>query len=229
MVKPQKRISKKEMKQDEFLEFMFTAEQYIRRNAKMISYIAVGVIAVVVIGIMMYNSKQAAETEEAAAVGAAQALYDQGNYQQAIDELQPIIEDYRGTQSAGVGVFYLGSAHNRLGNDEQAIEYFELYLDSYDNDPILSASAMAALGAFQAENGNYSEAATQFRRASQRVNVTFLSQRYRLEQIRYMFESGEQNEAERMLTALMDAQDLDPTIQSDAEELYANIQVVLSN
>ncbi len=229
MVKPQRRMSKKEMKQDEFLEFMFTAEQFVRRNAKMISYIAVGVIVVVVVGIMMYNNKQQAETQAAAAVGAAQGLYDQGNYQQAIEELQVIIEDYRGTRSAGVGVFYLGSAHNRLGNDEQAAEYFELYLDKYDNDPILAASSLAAIGSYQAENGNFTDASDYFRQASQRVDVRFLSQRYRLEQIRYTFEAGESSEAERMLTALMDADELDPAVQNDAEELFANIQVSLSN
>lgn len=225
MVKPQRRITKKELKQDEFLEFLYKGEQFVRKNAKVLSYIGGGILLVVIVASMMYNSRQNAETAAAAAVGAAQTAFDQGNYAEVISQLEPVIETYAGTNSAGVAVFYIGSAYYRQGDHGQAKQYFEKYFNEYDEDPMLGASAQASLGAIAAEEGNYGEAAARYREAMRRAPYKFMMHRYSLDAARYTFESGEYEKAKTLLANLLDTDDLKSGVESEAKELLKTIEV----
>ncbi|HKJ69531.1 MAG TPA: tetratricopeptide repeat protein [bacterium] len=225
MLKPKRRISKKELKQDDLLEFLYKAERFIRQHKKLLSYTLLGIVVIVAMGLMMYNSRQNAEMQAAAALGSAQTLYDQGQYQQVIDELEPVIADYRGTRSAGVGVFYIASAYDRQGNESEAQKYYRQYLDRYDNDPLLSASTLASLGAIHAEQGNHTEALDLYRKALRRAPHKFLAQQFTLAAAEVAFNSGRTSNAQSMLTALLENDDLTTDIRTEARELLAMIEV----
>ncbi|MCF7802961.1 MAG: tetratricopeptide repeat protein [Candidatus Marinimicrobia bacterium] len=225
MLKPKRRITKKELKQDEFLEFLYKAEQFVRKHARVLSYIGAGIAVVVLVGILMYNSRQQAEQEAAGVLGAAQASFDQGNYEEVIDQLTPMVETYSGTNSAGVATFYIGSSYYRMGEYEQAEEYFSRYLNEYDADPTLSASAHASLGSIAAENGDMEEAAEEFREAMRRAPYKFLIHRYSLEAAHYTFEAGNTETAKTLITNLLTTDDLNSGVQSEAEALLETIEV----
>jgi|GEM_PF-252229 len=225
MVKPQRRITKKELKQDEFLEFLYKGEQFARKNAKVLSYIGAGILVVVIVAIMMYNSRQNAEMAAATALGAAQTAFDQGNYSEVIDQLQPVVDTYAGTNSAGVAIFYIGSAYYRQGEYDQAEMYFEQYINEYDNDPMLGASSQANLGALAADNDHYQEAAERYREAMRRAPYKFMMHRYSLDAARYTFKAGKYDQAKTLLTNLISTDDLKTEIKSEAEELLKTIEV----
>jgi len=225
MVKKQRRVSKKEMKQDELLETLYKGERFVRRHKKMISYIAIGVLAVVVIGFFMYNSRQNAERRMAEELGAVQPLFDQGQYEQLIQDLEPTVEQYSGTESAGIGVFYLASAHFRLGQYEQAEKYYHRYLDKYDDDQILGASSLAALGDIAIQYNSPQDATDYYRRAARRAPYTFLVQKYSLEAARSAIQAGETQRARTLLTGLLENEDIQSEYKSEAEELLASLQV----
>lgn len=225
MLRPNRRISKKELKQDEFLEFLYRSEQFIRKYQKTLIYAAIGIVAVVVIAILMINSRQKAELAAAAEVGRAQSVFDQGNYQQVIDILEPVIETYDGTKSAGIATFYLGSASYRLHNYSDAGNYFQQYLDEYDNDPILSASASASLGAVAANDSNYTAAAQHYQDAARRSSYQFMKAQYSLEAAQFSFDSGDYQSAKNILTQLLDTEDLQQNFKTSAEELLSSVDV----
>ncbi len=225
MLKPKRRMTKKDLKQDEFLEFIYKAERFFRQNVKLLSYIAMGVAIVVVIGLIMYNSRKSAEVQASAAVGAAQSLFDQGKYTQVIEELRPVFEQYQGTSNAGIAVYYIASAYNRQGNYEQATNYYELYLNKYDNDRLLSASALAVLGAIQADDQNYEDAMNRYQKAIRRAPHRFLAHQFTLEAARTAFTAGQLANAETMLSTLLENEQIEPQIKSNAEEMLAMIQV----
>ncbi len=225
MLKPKRRVSKKELKQDELLEFLYKAETFIRQRKKLLSYAIFGVAVIVVVGIMMYNSRQNAEIQAAAALGSAQTLYDQGEYQQVIDQLEPVTADYRGTKSAGIGVFYIASACDRQGNHAEARKYYRQYLDRYDNDPLLSASALASLAAIHTDQGNFDEALDHYQKAIRRAPHRFLAQRFTLAAAEVAFTSGSPDNARSMLTTLLENEDLKTDVRTEARELLAMIEV----
>lgn len=225
MVKQQRRISKKEIKQDELLEFLYKGERFVRRNTKLLSYVGIGIVAVVVIGLLMYNSRQNAEQQMAAALGAAQPLFDQQNYEQVIQELEPAVNQYSGTENAGIGVFYIASSHFRLEEYEQAKEYYQEYLNKYDNDPVLGAAAQAALGDIARHGGNPGDAMEYYRKASRRAPHKFLVQKYSLEAARSAIGAGETQQARKLLTGLLESEEIQSGYRTEAKELMASLQV----
>jgi len=225
MLKPKRKITKKELKQDEFLEFVVRAERFLRRNAKLLAYIGIGVVVVVAIGLLMNSSRKHAELQAAAALGAAQSVYDQGQYQQVINQLQPVVQQYAGTKSAGISVFYIGSAYDRLGNDSTAARYYQQYLDRYDNDPLLGASALASLGMIEASRGQYDEAQTHFQQAIRRAPHRFMAHQYSLEAARIAFNAGQMSKARTMLSALLGNENLQAGVKTEAQELLTMIDV----
>ncbi len=225
MLKPKKRITKKELKQDEFLEFLYKAERFIRQHSKILTYVSLGIVVVVVLGVMMYNSRQNAEMQAATELGAAQQLYDQEQYQQAIDQLESVVTIFQGTNSAGVAVFFIASAYDRLGNSEEAASYYEQYLDRYDDDPLLSTSALASLGAIRAAEGNYQEAQDLYRRAIRRAPHRFLAQQYTVDAAEAAFGAGNASNARTMVSTLLENDDLGTQVRTDAQELLGMIDV----
>ncbi len=229
MLRPKRRISKKELKQDELLEFLFNAEQFVRKNQKALIYAVIGVVVVVVVALMMINSRKKADLAAAALVGQAQAAFDQGNYQQVISDLDPTINTYKGTQSAGIGIFYLGSASYRLSKYDDAQKYFQQYLDNYDEDPVLSASASATLGAIAVNDSDYAAAVQHYKTAARRAPYKFLAEEYSLQAAKNAFRSGDLNSAKTLLTQLLSNEDLAASTKTSAEELLASVDVKLEN
>lgn len=229
MLRPKRRVSKKELKQDELLEFLYNSEQFIRKNQKALIYAVIGIVVVIVVALMMMNSRKNAEMAAAAEVGQAQAAFDQGNYQEVIADLEPVVETYKGTNSAGVGVFYLGSASYRLGKFDDAQTYYKQYLDEYDDDPVLSASASASLGAIASNAGNYTTAFQHYKKAARRAPYKFLAEKYSLEAADNAFQAGDLKSANTLLTQLLTNEDLAPNLKTTAEELRASIDVKMGN
>lgn len=225
MLKPKRKITKKDLKQDEFLEFVVRAERFLRHNVKLLAYIGVGVVVVVAVALLMVSSRKHAEIQAAAALGAVQSIYDQGQYQQVIDQLKPVVQQFAGTKSAGIGVFYIASAYDRLGDDSSAAQYYQQYLDKYDNDPLLGAAALASLGGIEAGNGQYDEALTHYQQAIRRAPHRFMAQQYSLEAAQIAFDAGQTEKARTMLSALLGNETLQANVKSDAQELLSMIDV----
>jgi peroxiredoxin len=53
-------------------------------------------------------------------------------YEEALDELHALTEMFAGTEEALEAKFYIGATHNQLGNNDDAIEYFDDVLNFKD-------------------------------------------------------------------------------------------------
>jgi len=58
MLKPKKKITRKELKKDPVLEKISQIENLVRKQRKLVSYILLGVVVVVLLTILLVNSKK---------------------------------------------------------------------------------------------------------------------------------------------------------------------------
>ncbi len=166
MLKPQKRkITKKNLKEDKFVDFALTAKSYIEDNSKQIAIIAVVVFALFIL-IMVYRNSQAAKTEEAKTIlGKAQIEFQNMNYSKARMFLDRLIDEYSGTDAADQGYFVLANLDYQQGKYEQAEAEYKKFIDSYDGSKILLASGYAGYAACLEYRGAYEDAAKYYLRA----------------------------------------------------------------
>ena len=176
MLRPKKKISKKEMKQDPLIGAYEQAQVYYYENKKYVSYALTGLL-VVVIGIVIFiNNRRANNDKAAAELGKVFTLYDAGatspgQYKVAIDGqpergimgLKSIVDNYGGSESGELARFYLANAYYQLGQYDDALKNYDSFSTSSD---ILKASTLAGMGGCYEAKGDYAKAASEYEKAS---------------------------------------------------------------
>ncbi len=67
MLKPQKKISRREIKEDKLVTTYFEARKWIEENTKIVTYIVGGIVALIVIG-FLWSKNRADSNEKATAM-----------------------------------------------------------------------------------------------------------------------------------------------------------------
>lgn len=176
MLKPKKKITKKEIKQDQLLTAYAKTTSFYYEYKKYVNY-AITALVVVVIAIVVYMNNRRANNEKAATeLGKVFSIYDAGasdvrQYQVAINGqpergimgLKTIVDNYGTTESGATARFYLANAYLHLGQYDEALRQF----DDFDGDSdLLRAAALAGMGSCYEAKGDYARAASSFERAA---------------------------------------------------------------
>ena len=166
MLKPYKRISKRELKQDKFVTMTIKAKEYVEGNSRLIMYGTIALLAVIVIVSFLARSKRQANVAANELLGKASFTLSQGNMQQGETQLKELIDNYSGVTAAGQGCFMLAKYYWQKNDFTNAKLYFEKYLDDYSDDPLLTAAAYAGFGDCLSQEGKTLEAAKNYEKAA---------------------------------------------------------------
>lgn len=171
MLRPQKKVSKKELKEDALVTWYVKVTTFYEQYKKNIS-IAVIAVAVVIGGSLIYLKNRADDDQNAAAqLGQVYQYYDGGQYQAAVDGipersipgLKSIVENFGGSSSGNLARLYLADAYCQLGRYEEALEQFD---DMRAGSDLLEVSRLAGVGGCYEALGRYMEAAEAFEKAA---------------------------------------------------------------
>ena len=169
-----RRITRKEMKKDEFVESAVEAGHWIEENWQTVVGWAIGVLAIgaVAFGIYAYSgySRDQAEMALADGIRLYQAADEQdGGSAEQLETALARFDEAAGRMAAGpagkTAVFYRGAALYRLGRVDEAIEVLES-LSAGDLPPTLSGSADALLARALADGGQTDRALETLERLS---------------------------------------------------------------
>ena len=148
MITRKKKLSKKEIKEDKLVSFLYKIESFYEENKRRI--FTYGIIFLVVVGAVYIYMNQIREENEKAGLELSRVmnLFDSGSYLEAIEGrqgtniigLKRIVEEYGSTENGETAKIYLANAYSYLGNYDEAIKYYEDYSGDID---VLKASAKA--------------------------------------------------------------------------------------
>jgi tetratricopeptide (TPR) repeat protein len=171
MLKAQKKISKRELKKDALLTSVAKVTSFYEENKKNAG-IVVGVVALLVVGSLIYTKNRAENNEKAnAEFGKVYSFYDNGQYQIAIDGvtergivgLKSIVENYGGTDAGNLARFYLASAYYQSGRYDEALKQFE---DFSASEQMMTVSRLTGIACSYEAKGEYEKAAEHFEKAA---------------------------------------------------------------
>lgn len=148
MLQPKKKISKREIKQDKLVTRAMQVEAWALQNKQTLTYAGLALVAIVVALIVWNDRRSAAEIESSTRLARILPVYDQGDFQQAIDGvpsegtfgLRSIVEEYAGTNAGTLAHLYYGNSLVEIGKYAEALEVYE---DISVNDRLVMASAAA--------------------------------------------------------------------------------------
>jgi TolA-binding protein len=153
------------IKEDRFLEIVFSLRKKMDENKKPLIYVVVGLVAVVLIVFVVFQYKGKINEEAGAVFGKATLLLQSGNYTEALTELKKISEQYSGSSAASKSLFLSGSVYYDLGNYQLAIESFKKYVDKYSGSEFLDPAVYKGLGASYMQLNDFSSAVEAFKKA----------------------------------------------------------------
>lgn len=225
MLRARKKLSKKELKHDPMLESIFRVETFFKTYSKQSLYGFIAIIGLVVVSIILMNSKSEAEVDAASAVGIAQFRFMAGDYQDAIVRLEDALRKYPGTKAASEGTFYLGSANYQAGNKDDAEKSFRNYLEGGSDDPILAASAYAGIAAVREDMFDYAEAAENYKKAVLRTDSQFQIEMYTISAVRNYHKAGNSEIALNLIKDML----ADKKTSFEAKSSLEYLESVISN
>ncbi len=163
----QRRITRKEMKQDKLVSSAFKAANYVQQNKQVF---IIGAIVIVAVGIILYffSVSEAEKREEALVhLGQGDVEFLIGNVDQAIEDYKLTIEQYGSTLAGRKAYIHLGTIYNNQSKYEEAKEIFTEYLDKFNKGKPYLLWRAALVGAATAHRnlGEYAEAAKLYEKA----------------------------------------------------------------
>ena len=157
MLKPKRKITRKEIQKDPFLESIFSFKEHFENKKQLYIKIILSVVGVFIVG-FLYNSNSVTNENEADyGLSIGMIYHNQGDYQNAIMQFQQIVDEYSNTKSGYDASFYIGKIHFERGNYDLALPHFERYVSGSNNNFILS-SAYESLSFIYEDKNNFDDA-----------------------------------------------------------------------
>lgn len=209
MLTKQKKLSRKEIKEDKLVGMYYKSQSYFEENKNKI-FIYLGVIAIAVVAVILYLNYRNSQNDEAGThLAKVMDMYDSGDYLGAIEGkkdvkllgLKEIVAQYGSTENGETAKIYLANSYVNLGKPEEAIKYYEDYSGDIE---IYVAASLAGQAAYYAYKDEYEKSADLYLKASRVSKTDVLNSDYMLQAAINYFEAGDTEQSKSLLQAIKD-------------------------
>jgi predicted negative regulator of RcsB-dependent stress response len=222
MLKPTKKITKKEIQRDPFLESVDKAQAHLQEQRSMYMKIAIGLIAVL-IGYNVISEKRTQQNTEAnSLLGQAMVALDRGDESNAQFQLETIITEYAGTHSAEVAGYHLGKMKYEAGDFTSA----EIYLSQFIRDnavDLMVSSAAYMLADIAVQDGDTNSAMSFLDKGVQKSTDVHTSRMMELEKAKLILAQGDLEGARTIATDILAEKNVTSIQKQTAEEILGKI------
>jgi len=222
MLRPKKKITRKELKKDPVLEKISQIDNFVRSQHKLVLYVSLGLIAVVALSILLTVSKRKANTAAIGELGLAEMAYARNDYDDAILRLENIVDKYSRTRSSGMATILLARSYLAKNDYENARNNFKKYVDDYEDDDILTAAAYSGLAICAEQSSDFKKAAEYYQEGGEESPYKFQKHELMLNSARNYLKINDYKNAEELINVIL-KDEPDAKNKNSAELLAAQI------
>ena len=199
MSSERRKLSKSELREDEFVEWIMQAVEYVKERANLFGGGVVAVIVVIMAINYFIESNEANRLKAAALLGDVLMVEQGGEPTEAIRLAEELVSSYAGTPAAAQGVVLLANLHYAQGRYAAARGYYQSYLDNYKPLDVLAYAAQSGLGACLEAEGQLLAAAQHYEAYAAQQAGTIREAMARMEAARIYGLAGESNKQQALL------------------------------
>lgn len=201
MSSERRKLSKSELREDEFVEWIMQAVEYVKERPRLFVGGAVAVIAVIMAINYSIESKEADRLKAAALLGDVLMVEQGGEPTEAIRLAEELASSsaYAGTPAAAQGTVLLANLHYEQGRYAEARSYYQHYLDNYEPLDVLAYAAQSGLGACLEAEGQLLAAAEHYEASAAQRAGTIHEAMARMEAARIYGLAGERDKQQALL------------------------------
>ena len=199
MSSERRKLSKSELREDEFVEWIMEAVEYVKERARLFVGGAVAAIAVIVAINYFIESKEADRLKAAALLGDVLMVEQGGEPTEAVRLAEELVSAYAGTPAAAQGTIILANLYYAQGRYVEARGYYQRYLDNYEPLDVLAYAAQSGLGACLEAEGQLVAAAQHYETYAAQQAGTIREAMAQMEAARIYGLAGESNKQQALL------------------------------
>jgi TolA-binding protein len=222
MLKPKKKITRKELKRDPLLETLYKVQDRLNTNRKLYTRVAIGILAVVIVVLVVNRNYVHSQEVANTLFGKALVALDLGDEEQAQFQFENLIDEYGSTEMGELAYYYLGQIYYNQKKYEQAKEALSAFIAKSSNE-ILLPNAHRLLSDLYYREGALESAEEHLRRAVKTSYNDQVKQFATLNLARFLNTIGKVDEATNLVESILDDDELDAEIRQGAEQLYGMI------
>jgi predicted negative regulator of RcsB-dependent stress response len=222
MLKPKKKITKKEIKKDPFLETLYNIRQNFEKNRKLYTQGLIGIVAVIVVVFFLNNRIKSITTDSTTLLGQAMVSYEIGDIENALFQFEQLTDVYGKYKNGKVAYYYLGKIYFDRSEVDLAEQYLTDFVERSDH-PILLNPAYVMLADIAVKNEESAKGVAHLRQAvkhSSHNEVLFHSQ-LRLAEL--LIDNNNEAEAAELVSEILDSDNLPYKIKQYAEEISGRL------
>ena len=218
MLKPQRKITRKEIKRDPFLETIDKIEYNFEQNKKTYLNIALGLIAVIISVNVLLNKQGQKDIDSNSALGIALVAFDNEDYENAKFQFETILSDFSGTNSSNIANYYLGKISFENNGLIKAESYLNEYLNNSESD-ILIPGTIKILSNIALKNNEFDKAIKLLERGLRLGLNNNISNEFKLLKVSILIEQDKVEIAQNILNENLLEKKLPIHLKQRSEEL----------
>ena len=218
MLKPQRKITRKEIKRDPFLETIDKIEYNFEQNKKTYLNIALGLIAVIISVNVLLNKQGQKDIDSNSALGIALVAFDNEDYENAKFQFETILSDFSGTNSSNIANYYLGKISFENNELIKAESYLNEYLNNSEPD-ILIPGTIKILSNIALKNNEFDKAIKLLDRGLRLGLDNNISNEFKLLKVSILIEQDKAEIAQYILNEILLEKKLPIHLKQRSEEL----------
>ena len=222
MLKPKRKITRKEIKKDPLLETIDSIEAKFEKNKKTYGNVIILVFLVLIGGYVFSNKQKQNKIESNSALGVAMVAYSNMDYENAKFQFESIKSNFSSTRSANISSYFLG----KIAYENSDFINSSLHLNDflkYSDDDILVCGAIKLLTEISLKNNNFEEALRNLDKAKNYKFSNSLILDLELMKALAFINMGDSKNGKAILEEIDNQRDLPSHIKQRLEELYGMI------
>ena len=218
MLKPQRKITRKEIKRDPFLETIDKIEYNFEQNKKTYLNIALVLIGVIISVNVLLNKQGQKDIDSNSALGIALVAFDNEDYENAKFQFETILSDFSGTNSSNIANYYLGKISFENNGLIKAESYLNEYLNNSEPD-ILIPGTIKILSNIALKNNEFDKAIKLLDRGLRLGLDNNISNEFKLLKVSILIEQDKVEIAQNILNEILLEKKLPIHLKQRSEEL----------
>tara|TARA_B100000401_G_scaffold337256_1_gene235901 strand:+ start:254 stop:931 length:678 start_codon:yes stop_codon:yes gene_type:complete len=152
MLKPKRKITRDQIKNDSFVETIFDIRSYVMDNSKLLSRIGGGFVVLLLLIVFLGQSSKNNKREAEFLLTQSNVYLDNGDSQNAKIILQELVDEYGNTESGRLGGYHLAQLYLKNNEKESALSLLLKYSKKGENLFLLTSANEAISSLYQENN-----------------------------------------------------------------------------
>ena len=222
MLKPKRVITKKEIERDPFLESINKTQAHLQEKRSYYMKMALALVVILIGYNIVSENKSQSNFDANAALGQAMVALDRSDIENAQFQLETVISDFSGSESAEIAGYHLGKMKYELGDKIGAEFYLAQYLRSQPVDIMVSSAALM-LADISLDGGNTKEAISFLDIGIKNSKDNHTRRIIKLEKAKLILSDGDIEGARTITDGILSSKDVNIIEKQLAEEILGRI------